>query len=217
MLFSKAVTSLDRDSIGAVDATRDYPRLSNGESVFIENLKAGDASAYETLVERYSGDIYALTFRLTSDANEAADLTQDTFVRAFRKVGSFRGDASLKTWLFRIAINESRNRFRWWKRRRRDVTVSLDASIGDTDMQFSDTIADDGISPEDEAIRLERETQITTALGTMKPAFREAVVLADIEGLTYEECAAAIGTNIGTIKSRLSRGRDELRRKLKDL
>src|SRR5436190_15592033 len=117
------------------------------EPVFIDKLRAGDAAAFEILVDRYSGDIYALLYRLTENAEEAGDLTQDTFLRALRSIKGFRGDASLRTWLFRIAINESRNRFRWWRRRRRDSTISLEATIGQTDLTVSETLADHSQSP----------------------------------------------------------------------
>src|SRR6476661_3601997 len=126
--------------------------FSSAETEFIEKLKAGDANAFDTLANRYASDIYGLMFRLTQDAEEASDLTQETFLSALKAIHKFRGEADLKTWLFRIAINESRNRFRWWKRRRRDVTVSLDVTIGDTDQTLHDTLADRGESPEDAAL-----------------------------------------------------------------
>lgn len=215
MFFSEAMTFKDGDAEGAFAAAPTVTPISSVELTFIENLRAGDAAAYELLVEKYSGDIYALLLRLTSDADEASDLTQETFMQAFRHISKFRGDSALKTWLFRIAINETRNRFRWWKRRSRSSTVSLDASVGETDLTISDTIADRGISPEEAALSREREQALLKALSELKPVFREAIILADIEGLSYEECADAAGVNIGTVKSRISRGREELRKKLK--
>ena len=215
MIFSGSVTFADEDigrNVGAVPASR-----SREDDAFLAALRSGETAAFETLVERYSSDIYALLYRLTSDPDEASDLTQDTFLRALRSVKGFRGDASLKTWLFRIAINESRNRFRWWKRRRRDVTVSLDVAMGDTERTLHDTLADHSESPEDSASRHEREARLAEALSQLKDIYREAVVLCDIEGLSYEETAATLGINLGTVKSRISRGRQELRERLKDL
>jgi RNA polymerase sigma-70 factor (ECF subfamily) len=193
------------------------PIIASEGPLFIDKLRGGDSAAFAVLVDRYSGDIYALLYRLTENAEEASDLTQDTFLRALRSMKGFRGDSELKTWLFRIAINESRNRFRWWKRRRRDVTISLDAMIGETDSPMSDLIADGSISPEEAALTREREYALQAALLDLSEVFREAVVLCDIEGLSYEQTATALGVGIGTVKSRISRGRDELRRKLKDL
>jgi RNA polymerase sigma-70 factor (ECF subfamily) len=216
MVFSESIT-FDGEEMGNASAsTATLPIRSAEEPIFIDKLKAGDASAFDTFVDRYSGDVYALLFRLTENAEDARDLTQDTFLRALRSIGGFRGDAELKTWLYRIAINESRNRFRWWKRRRRDVTVSLDATLGNTEMTVGETLSDISISPEDSALRRERETAIRSALRKMPDNYREAIVLCDIEGLSYDETATALGIGIGTVKSRISRGREELRRRLKD-
>lgn len=216
MIFSESMT-FDDEEIGraVVSASSDSARVSD-DPVFVEKLRAGDAAAFETLVDRYSGDIYALLYRLTENAEEAADLTQDTFLKALRSLGGFRGDSGLKTWLFRIAINESRNRFRWWKRRRREATISLDAMMGTGERTVSDTLADSGQSPEDTALANEREYALKATLLDLADVYREAVILCDIEGLSYEETAAALGVGIGTVKSRISRGREELRRRLKD-
>lgn len=215
MIFSKSITFDEEDLRQAVTAAPVVSVRQTADSGLIENLRAKEAAAFDVLIERYSGDVYALLYRLTSDPEEAADLTQETFLHALRSIKSFRGESELKTWLFRIAINESRNRFRWWKRRRRDQTLSLDATIGDSDTQVWETISDNSISPDDEVLRRERTKALTEALGTLKAVYREAIVLCDIEGLTYEECAETLGTNIGTVKSRISRGREELRRQLK--
>jgi len=102
----------------------------SADTQFIERLKKGDAEAFETLVAERSGEIYGLLYRLTENAEEARDLTQETFLRAFQNIGHFRGDADLRTWIYRIAINQARNRWRWWRRRRRDSTVSLDSTQG---------------------------------------------------------------------------------------
>jgi len=216
MIFSKSIT-FDGEEIGkAVVSPQPLVVRNSDEAVFIDKLRAGEADAFDTLVDRYSGDIYALLYRITENAEEASDLTQDTFMRALRSIKSFRGDSELKTWLFRIAINESRNRFRWWKRRRRDVTISIDATIGHSDTTLSETLADRSISPEDAALTREREYAIKAALMDIQDVYREAIVLCDIEGLSYEETAAALGIGLGTVKSRISRGREELRRRLKD-
>jgi RNA polymerase sigma-70 factor, ECF subfamily len=216
MIFSKSITIDDGEIGKAVLPPQPVDARRADEPLFIDKLRAGDAAAFEMLIDRYSGDIYALLYRLTENAEESADLTQDTFLRALRSIKSFRGDSELKTWLFRIAINESRNRYRWWKRRRRDVTISLDAPIGGSDVPFSDTLADRSISPEEAALTQEREYAVKAALIEIPDVYREAIILCDIEGLSYEETAAALGVGLGTVKSRISRGREELRRRLKD-
>ena len=217
MFFSKSIT-LDDEELGNVAmAAGTSDAFSSAESEFVEKLKAGDANAFDTLANRYARDIYTLLFRLTQDAEEASDLTQETFLSALKAISKFRGEADLKTWLFRIAINESRNRFRWWKRRRRDVTISLDVTIGETDTPLSETFSSDALNPEESALRGEREKILREALNDLPEIFREAVVLCDIEGLSYEEIAQTLEVNIGTIKSRIARGRDELRRKLEGI
>lgn len=189
--------------------------LERTEDQFLERLKRGEAAAFEQLVADRTPDIYGLLFRLTSDAEEARDLTQETFLRAYQAIAKFRGDADLKTWLYRIAINQARNRWRWWRRRRRDTTVSLDAPLGETEQTIATRLEDTrAADPEQEALGHERENQLRDALKGLRSAYREAVVLRDVEGLSYEEIAETLQINIGTVKSRLARGRLELRRKL---
>lgn len=184
------------------------------DAAYIERLRLGDADAFDKLVVRYSNDIFALLVRLTSDADEAADLTQDTFLRALKAIAGFRGESDLKTWLYRIAINESRNRFRWWKRRRREKTVSLDESLGNSESSYQDILTDNSSNPEEDALRREREAILQNALRELPTIYREPVVLFDIEGLSYDEICRALDLNPGTLKSRLARGRQELKKRL---
>src|SRR6476469_2838558 len=100
----------------------------NSEALFIERLQRGDSVAFEQLVNERSGEIFGLLYRLTENREEARDLTQETFLRAFQSINTFRGEADLRTWIYRIAINQARNRWRWWRRRRRDATVSLEST-----------------------------------------------------------------------------------------
>jgi RNA polymerase sigma-70 factor (ECF subfamily) len=182
------------------------------ESEFIERLKRGEAAAFEELVSERSGEIYGLLFRLTESSEEARDLTQETFLRAFQNIGRFRGDADLKTWIYRIAINQARNRWRWWRRRRRDSTVSLDATQGQSGQTLMATLAESSQNPEQQTLAHERELALRSALQRLGRAYQETVILRDIEGFTYEEIATTLGINVGTVKSRLARGRQELRR-----
>ena len=183
------------------------------EAQFIERLKRGDAAAFEILVKERSGEIYGLLYRLTESTEEARDLTQETFLRAFQSIAHFRGDSDLRTWMYRIAINQARNRWRWW--RRRDATVSIDAPQPNGQPSLAGTLkSDNGGNPEKDALAHERERALRRALGSLKQVYREAVVLRDIEGFAYEEIAVALDISVGTVKSRLARGRQELRRKL---
>jgi RNA polymerase sigma-70 factor (ECF subfamily) len=205
---------LERASDVAASAEAHF--VPSAEEQFLERLRAGEAAAFNRLVEERHGDIYALLYRLTEDPEEARDLTQETFLQAFRHLANFRGDADLRTWLYRIAVNQARNRWRWWKRRRRDRTVSLDAPVSEEiDSPLSaGLVGDEGLDPERLALARERELALHTALKSLSRPYREVIVLRDIEGLSYEEVAATLDLNVGTVKSRLNRGRTELRRRL---
>jgi RNA polymerase sigma-70 factor (ECF subfamily) len=201
--------------IETVASAADVDSRVTSQDQFIERLRRGDALAYERLVADHSGDVYALLFRLTSDPEEARDLTQETFLRCFQSIDRFRGDASLKTWIYRIAINQARNRWRWWRRRRRDVTVSLDATDEQRDQPLAATLQNDhSPSPEQQTLARERESQLREALCGLRRSYRESVILRDVEGFSYEEIAQTLQISIGTVKSRISRGRLELRRQL---
>src|SRR5436309_12837025 len=118
---------MDLEQVASAAPVESRPRV---ETQFIERLKQGEAAAFEMLVAERSGEIYGLLYRLTENAEEARDLTQETFLRAFQNIRNFRGDADLRTWIYRIAINQARNRWRWGRRRKGDTTGSLDANDG---------------------------------------------------------------------------------------
>ncbi|MEP6920302.1 MAG: sigma-70 family RNA polymerase sigma factor [bacterium] len=203
---------MDLEQVAA--ATPIEPRVAT-DSRFIERLKQGESAAYEMLVAERSGEIYGLLYRLTENSEEARDLTQETFLRAFQNIGSFRGESDLRTWLYRIAINQARNRWRWWRRRRRDKTVSLDSPDAQGNKPLLDTLrAERGQTPEQDTLAHEREQALRSALQSLSQAYRETVILRDIEGFSYEEIAQTLGVNVGTVKSRLARGRQELRQRL---
>lgn len=185
------------------------------EDQFIERLKRSDPAAFEKLVNERSGEIYGLLYRLTENTEEARDLTQETFLRAFQSIGQFRGESDLRTWIYRIAINQARNRWRWWRRRHRDSTVSIDAAdaAGNSPL-MAQLRSGNSSNPEHGALAHERERALRKALSGLRRVYREAVVLRDIEGFAYEEIAVALDISVGTVKSRLARGRQELRRKL---
>ncbi len=184
------------------------------EAQFVERLKRGEAAAFDLLVSQRSGEIYGLLFRLTENSEEARDLTQETFLRAFQNIGRFRGEADLRTWIYRIAINQAQNRWRWWRRRRRDSTVSLDSTDGSRKQPLIATLTEGLHNPEQATLAHERERALRSALQSLGRAYRETVILRDIEGFRYEEIAATLEISVGTVKSRLARGRQELRRRL---
>jgi RNA polymerase sigma-70 factor (ECF subfamily) len=204
---------------GQMDLERVVPAAAaesvpTAEAEFIERLKRGEAAAFEEWVSDRSGEIYGLLLRLTENGEEARDLTQETFLRAFQSIARFRGEADLRTWIYRIAINQARNRWRWWRQRRRDSTVSLDATQGQTNQTLMATLVEGSQNPEQRTLAHEREVALRAALQKLGTSYREAVILRDIEGFSYEEIAATLEINVGTVKSRLARGRQELRRRL---
>jgi RNA polymerase sigma-70 factor (ECF subfamily) len=170
-------------------------------------------SAFEELVAEYQPLVYALTLRILGDAEDARDATQETFLKIYRHFARFRGEASLKTWVCRVAINQARSTERWWRRRRRSETRSLDepAEQGSP----ADRLRSPAATPEAEALSRERRRRIEWALGGLKKDFRIAVILRDIEGLSYEEIASILEISVGTVKSRIARGREMLRASLK--
>jgi RNA polymerase sigma-70 factor (ECF subfamily) len=216
MVFGKSIT-FDEEDIGKVAVAAEVSSAYTiADSDFVDRLRNGDAEAFDTLITRYSGDIFSVLCRMTGDPDEARDLTQETFLSALKAIKSFRGEAELKTWLFRIALNHARNRFRWWKRRKRNETISLDKPLGEGSATVSDTVADGGESPEQVVLRLERQRRLIRAVNALPEVFRETIVLCDIEGLGYEEIARALNINVGTVKSRIARGREQLRKRLSD-
>ncbi|MCI0337462.1 MAG: sigma-70 family RNA polymerase sigma factor [Acidobacteria bacterium] len=184
------------------------------EAVLITRLRAGQLSAFDELVEKYQSLVYALALRILGDAEDARDATQETFLKIYRHFPHFRGEASLKTWICRIAINQARSTERWWRRRHRGETTSLDAPLGlngKEDNYPGEYLASPIATPEAEALARERGRQIEVALTQLKKVFRITVILRDIEGLSYEEIAYVTGVSVGTVKSRIARGREMLR------
>jgi RNA polymerase sigma-70 factor (ECF subfamily) len=177
-----------------------------------ENLREGSNRAYEELLNRFQQPVFALAFRLLEDSSEASDVVQEVFLKVFRSIGSFRGQSTLKTWIYRITVNEAHNARRWFFRHRRRE-VELDGSQEET-RSWKDIIPDNSRSPFDVTFDREQRVMIEAALERINPIFREAVVLRDIADLSYEEVAAVLGVSLGTVKSRILRGREAMREEL---
>jgi RNA polymerase sigma-70 factor, ECF subfamily len=189
------------------DQTADAP--ASDDQRLADGLRAGDNWAYEALLARYQLRVFALALRLVNVQSEASDVTQEVFLKVFRSIRSFRGQSSLKTWIYRITVNEAHNSRRWSFRHRRNE-VDLDANPQDS-KSWRETIPDSGSSPFEETLHNEQRAAIETALGHINPIFREAVVLRDMSDLSYEEIAEVLGVTLGTVKSRIMRGREALR------
>lgn len=201
--MATAILELNSECSAAADA--DDPRL-------IESLRAGAEQAYEELLARFQQPVYTLCFRLLNNEGEASDAVQEVFLKVFRNIGNFRGQSSLKTWIYRITVNEAHNARRWFYRHRgREVELDTDPSES---RDWKETIPDASRSPFDMAFDREQAGIIQAALDHINPVFRSAVVLRDITGLSYEEIAEILGVSLGTVKSRILRGREALRAEL---
>ena len=177
-----------------------------------EALRAGSERAYEELLARFQQPVYTLALRLLANPAEACDVVQEVFLKVFRNIETFRGQSSLKTWIYRITVNEAHNARRWFFRhRRREVELDVDPQEA---RNWKETIPDHSRSPFDEACDHEQAGMIEAALARINPVFREAVVLRDIADLSYEEVADVLGLSLGTVKSRILRGREALREEL---
>ncbi|GBC82136.1 ECF RNA polymerase sigma factor SigW [bacterium HR10] len=190
--------------------------LSAAERRFLERLRAGEWEAFEQLIAWFQADVYGLLYRLLGDREEARDATQETFLKVYRHIGRFRGECELRTWIYRIAINQAANRHRWW-RRNGDRLISMETLKENAEVSWSERLVDPRADPEQQAIAREEERLLMEALGRVKPVFRTALLLRDVEGLSYEEIAATLQVSVGTVKSRIARGREVLRRELQRL
>jgi RNA polymerase sigma-70 factor, ECF subfamily len=178
----------------------------------LSGLQAGAEEAFEALVLRYQQPVYNLVYRLLSDPSEASDVVQEVFLKVFRAVGGFRQQSSLKTWIYRIAVNEANNHRRWFGRhRKREVGLETEEE-GVRD--YRESLADPGRSPYDSALSSEQRHLVEESLARLKPVFQLAVTLRDVDDLSYEEIAEITQVSLGTVKSRILRGREALRREL---
>lgn len=181
------------------------------EKELITLAKDGDEAAFAQLVEQNQGRIYNLTLRMTGNSEDAADLTQETFLNAWRALSGFQGDSSFATWLYRMANNASIDFIRRQKRRREAApTQSLDDETEGRTFE----IPDHRYSPEAALERSELRGAIERGLAALSDSHRAVLVLREIEGLSYQEIAAALSLEEGTVKSRIARARIELRKLL---
>lgn len=188
--------------------------ITTEDAALVADLKAGSEDAFAILIAQYHQPLYSLIARSLNDPADAADITQEVFIKVFRSIGGFHGDASLRTWLYRIALREASNQRRWWSRhKRQEITIDSEPTPSDDESNYSlgATLADNSESPFDHAAHAEVRQRVEDALRQMPEAFRTVVILREIEGFSYEEIAEILNTNLGTVKSRLTRGRSALR------
>jgi RNA polymerase sigma-70 factor (ECF subfamily) len=191
--------------------------IRSQEAAIVSELQAGSEEAYSWLIATYHQPIYSLLARTVLNSADASDLTQEVFLKVFRGIRSFHGDSSLRTWVYRIAIHEASNQRRWWCRhQRQEITIEAetDAQSEGHPVALKDTLIDEHESPFELAAHEEIRARVEQELVQVPEPFRTVVILRDIEGFGYEEVAEILGVNLGTVKSRLMRGRAHLKDRL---
>jgi len=189
----------------------DWSQLETSEATLIARCRAGEQAACEQLVAEHQAMVFQLGCHLLGSRDEAYDLSQEVFLRVFRTIDRFRADASLKTWIYRIAINQASNRRRFWSRRHRLGQVSLDAHV---EVHGEPTEATDASSPHRILASKQLAERLTVALDALPFDQRTVIILREVEGLSYDEIAQALDIAVGTVKSRLTRARQALRASL---
>ena len=190
--------------------------ITTEDVALIADLKAGSEEAFGLLIAQYHQPLYSLIARSLNDPADAADITQEVFIKVFRSIRGFHGEASLRTWLYRIALHEASNQRRWWSRHKKqqitiDSSFESDPDAENIHLSLAATLADHADSPFDHAAQAEVRERVEAALRQLPEAFRTVVILREIEGFAYEEISEILNVNIGTVKSRLTRGRSALR------
>ena len=188
---------------------------ANEESAIVAELKAGSETAYAWLIGEFQQPVYGLVYRIVNDPADAADTTQDIFLKVFRGMKQFHGESSLKTWIYRIALHEAANRRRWWFRHKaRETSIEpaeTESAISES-MQIA--LTDHTDSPFDNVAHHEVQARVEEELRQIAEPYRTTLILRDLEDMSYEEIAEVLEISLGTVKSRLTRGREALRQRL---
>jgi RNA polymerase sigma-70 factor (ECF subfamily) len=187
------------------------------EASVVAELKAGSEDAFYWLITHYNQPVYSLIYRILDDPSDAADTTQEVFIKVFRGIKGFNSDSSLKTWIYRIAVHEASNRRRWWFRHKsHETSIEPGPERDDESSAFGvkDKLIDEGKSPLQNIYDAELKARVETELKALNEPYRTTVILRDIEELSYEQIAEVMQTSLGTVKSRLVRGREALRKRL---
>jgi RNA polymerase sigma-70 factor (ECF subfamily) len=191
--------------------TLDWSGVSDAEAALVARCLAGDEAACTELVESHQRMVFQLAFHLLGDKEEALDLSQDVFLTVFRMLDRFRGQSALRTWIYRIVVNQARNRQRWWRRRYQSAQVPLEVHVSEHGELPS---PNDDCGPERLLRQKEQADRVWQALRELPFDQHTALVLREIDGLSYEEIGFSLNVAVGTVKSRLARARQLLRAEL---
>jgi len=209
---SASTAAPSAESIAALEKSERSKSESAYDAGLVQRFNAGDEAAFVEIMDRYRAKIFNVTLALLRNHSDAEEITQDTFIRAHRGLGKFRGDSSLATWLYRIAVNLARNRYWYFFRRRRHATLSLDCPLGDeSDAPFADLIAADAPDPAQESARDEFAALVAECMEKLDRRHRQILTMRNTLHMAYEDIATSLGINVGTVKSRIARARENLR------
>ncbi len=190
---------------------------NESEELTLDRARKGDLDAYNQLVIKYQERIFAKVFSMLRNSQDAEEITQDTFIRAHRALATFRGNASFSTWIYQIGTNLARNRYWYWRRRKRDESMSLDADIGeDAGATLHDILSDGAQGPGHEAQQNEFVKKVADCMEQLKPEHALILTMRNIQNMSYEDIAEELGLSIGTVKSRINRAREALRELMGD-
>lgn len=191
------------------------PASGSEDHELIRRFKDGDDSAFDRLVEKYTGRAYQIAYGVLGSKEDAEEVAQDVFTRIYRALPKFRGDSQFTTWMYRIAMNLARNKYRWNKSRGSNRKISIDAPLsGDEDDNRTFEIEEDRPTPDRTADLNEFEKRAMEELHKLPELYREALVMRNVDEMSYDRIASILGCKLGTIKSRIARAREELRRRL---
>ena len=190
---------------------------SQEEAAIVAELKAGSEAAYAWLIGEFQQPVYGLVYRIVNDPADAADTTQDVFLKVFRGMKHFHGESSLKTWIYRIALHEAANRRRWWfrhKARETSIEPAESESPNAPDNAMQVALTDHADTPFENVAHREVQHRVEEELKKVPEPYRTTLILRDLEEMSYEEIAEVLEVSLGTVKSRLTRGREALRQRL---
>jgi RNA polymerase sigma-70 factor, ECF subfamily len=200
------------EPIGVERSGQGHPDEEPDEKSRIEALRAGSEEAFDWLIGQYAAPVFRLAYRMLDDHADASDAVQEVFLKVFRNIGEFQGDSSLKTWIYRIAVNTAANQKRWW-RRHKGQELSIDNTAdGESESCFAPV--DHAQNPFEALLSREAQEMVRTAMASLPECFRTVLVLREMESLSYDEIAEILHISLGTVKSRLARARHALKSEL---
>jgi len=210
------------DACGVYDHMADLAAspwsMAEEDVALVSAVRAGNQEAFDRLLSRYQASVYNVVYRIVGNPQDAADTVQEVFLKVYRGLDKFQGNSSLKTWIFRIAVHEGCNYKRWWRRHaQRESSLETPLGPGDRSREaptLGETLVERSRSPFDMSSSRETRDLVGQALNEIPKHYRTAVVLRDLEDLSYEEITEVLGVSLGTVKSRVGRGREALRKRL---